>query len=113
MGRALIPVLMGQNVAVTLRCITLRHVIPPGPRSGTPKLFLTEGCKVRLLALTIASNFATTYLLGMKSDLIVTGRILFPSRFELNFRQCSQIPFGFRPGQVHVTDKCGIGYMRV
>ena len=34
----------------------------------------------------------------------VTGRILFPSRFEPNFRQCSQIPLGFRPGQVHVTD---------
>jgi hypothetical protein len=33
-------------------------------------LFPTEGWKVRLFALTIASTFATTYFLGMKSDVI-------------------------------------------
>jgi hypothetical protein len=42
----------------------------------------------------------------------VTGRILYPSPFGPIFRQCSQIPLGFRRGQVQVT-KCGIGYMRV
>jgi hypothetical protein len=40
------------------------------PRSCTPGLVLTEGWKVHLLALTIASNFATSCFLGMKSDLI-------------------------------------------
>src|ERR1700726_174737 len=34
----------------------------------------------------------------------VTGRILYLSPFEPNFRQCSQIPLGFRAGQVRVTD---------
>ena len=34
----------------------------------------------------------------------VTGRIFYPSPFEPNFRQCSQIPLGFRAGQVRVTD---------
>jgi len=43
----------------------------------------------------------------------VTGRILFPSRFEPNFRQSFQIALGFRPGQVQKLTKCGIGYMRV
>ena len=31
---------------------------------------------------------------------VVTGHIVFPSRFEPNFWQSSQIPLGFRSGQV-------------
>jgi hypothetical protein len=40
----------------------------------------------------------------LPSSSSVTGRILFPSPFEPNFWQCSQIPLGFRPGQVQVTN---------